>query len=73
MLVSPPDGGLIRPKLTTSKGHRLCTLLMLNPAILTRWPIKDIDCGGVLASGFSDPDTPSDIGCVQEGSAWVET
>ena len=25
---------------------------------------------GVLASGFSNPDTPSDIGCVQEGTAY---
>ena len=44
--------------------------LLLNPVIPTRWPIKSIDCGGVLTSGFINPDTPSDIG---KGRQMVET
>ena len=70
MLVSPPDGGLIRPKWNHLYGALIMHPLLLNPVIPTRWPIKGIDDGGVFTSGFIDPDTPSDIGCVQEGTAY---
>ena len=75
MLVSPPDGGLIRPKRNHLNGALIVRPLPLNPVIPTRWPIKDIDCGGgggggVFTSGFIYPETPSDIGCVQEGTAY---
>ena len=46
MLVSPPDGGLIRPKLNHLDGALIVHPLLLNPVIPARWPIKDIDCGG---------------------------
>ena len=46
LLVSPPDGGLIRLKLNHLDGALIVHPFLLNPAILARWPIKDIDCGG---------------------------